>query len=101
MEKQMASILTAAEYEERKQFLEDLKKLVKSEQETIFYILKSYHCDFSENSNGIFFDVSKVTTEAFLKMKEYMIFCKKNHDDFLQREEEERIAAEIVGGTTN
>lgn len=96
----MSSILTAVDYEERKQFLEDLKNLVKSEQETIFYILKSYHCEFSENSNGIFFDVSKITKEAFLKMKEYMNFCKKNHDDFLQREEDERIAAEIVAGST-
>jgi hypothetical protein len=96
----MASTLTAADYEERKQFLEDLKKLVKSEQETILYILQSYHCDYSENSNGIFFDVTKVNKEAFTKMREYMEFCKKNRDNFLQREEEERIAAEIVAGNT-
>lgn len=96
----MASVLTAQEYEERKLFLEELKNLVKSEQESIFYILKSDHCEYSENSNGIFFDVSKLTPAIFTKMRDYMEFCKKNRDSFIEREEEERKASEILSGNT-
>ena len=89
--------LTADEYDERKSFLEDLKKLVKSEQESIFHILKADKSEYSENSNGIFFDISKLSAVTFLKMKEYMEFCKKNRDEFNAREEDERKAQELLG----
>jgi hypothetical protein len=85
------------EYDERKQFLEDMKNLVKSEQEAIFRILKTEKAEYSENSNGIFFDVTKLATPLFMKLKEYMEFCRKNRDDFTQREEEERKAQEFIG----
>jgi len=84
------------EYEERKKLLEDMKRLVKSEQEAIFRILKAEKAEYSENSNGIFFDISKLSTPLFMKMKEYMEFCRKNRDDFTQREEEERKAQELL-----
>jgi len=84
------------EYEERKKLLEDMKRLVKSEQEAIFRILKAEKAEYSENSNGIFFDISKLSTPLFMKMKEYMEFCRKNRDDFTQREEEERKAQELI-----
>jgi hypothetical protein len=84
------------EYEERKKLLEDMKRLVKSEQEAIFRILKAEKAEYSENSNGIFFDVSKLSTPLFMKLREYMEFCRKNRDDFTQREEEERKAQELI-----
>lgn len=91
--------MEAQEYEERKAFLEELKRLVKSEQEAIFRLLKTEKADYSENSNGIFFDVSKLSTPLFKKMKEYMEFCRKNRDEFTQREEEERKAQELLRDT--
>jgi hypothetical protein len=89
--------LTLEEYDERKRFFDDLKTLVKSEQEGIFQILRAGKADFSENSNGIFFDVTKVERGIFRQMKEYMDFCKKNRDEFNQREEEERTIQEELG----
>ena len=50
--------LTREEYEERKTLIGDLKTLAKSEKEHVFRILKNCGEDFSENSNGIFFDVA-------------------------------------------
>lgn len=88
--------MEAKDYEERKQFLEDLKRLVKSEQEALFRILKTEKAEFTENSNGIFFDVSKLSVNLFQKVKDYMEFCRKNRDDFSQREEEERKAQELI-----
>ena len=91
--------MDAQEYEDRKLFLEELKRLVKSEQEAIFRLLKNEKAEYSENSNGIFFDVCKLPTPVYKKMKEYIVFCCKNRDEFTQREEEERKAQEVIDGT--
>ena len=80
--------LTNTDYDKRKQFLEDLKKLVKSEQEEIFRIIKRSKVEYSENSNGIFFDVLKLSKETFEKIQEFMNFCKENRIDFSKREKE-------------
>ena len=77
--------------------MDDLKRLVKAEQEAIFRILVTDNEEYSENSNGIFFDVSKVSKESFKKMKDYMEFCHKTRDTFKAREEEERQVQEFLG----
>ena len=83
-----AATLTNEEYEERKTFLEELKRLVIVEQEEIFRILKKNNCDFSENSNGVFFDLSKVPQEAFAQMKSFLSFCQANRKNFEIRDRE-------------
>jgi hypothetical protein len=83
-----AATLTNEEYEERKLFLDELKKLVIVEQEEIFRILKKNNCDFSENSNGIFFDLSKLSSGAFLQMKAFLSFCQANRKNFEVRDRE-------------
>jgi hypothetical protein len=94
-----ASTLTALEYEERKRFLEDMKILVKGEQEEIYKILKASKAEYSENCNGVFFDICKLPAETFCAMKKFMEFCHKNRDEFAIREEEERKAQEaLIGG---
>jgi len=65
-------------YEERKAFFENLKILVKSEYEEVFRILKKYNESYTENSNGIFFDVNLLKDETFGQLKEYMQFCLEN-----------------------
>jgi hypothetical protein len=79
---------SSVDYEVRKQFIENLKKLVKSEQEEIFRILKRSNGEYSENSNGIFFDVIKLSPDIFDKMNEFMTFCNKNRINFSIREKE-------------
>lgn len=76
------------DYDERKQFIEDLKKLVKSEQEELFKIIKRSKVEYSENSNGVFFDVLKLPRDVFIKINEFMKFCMKNRDEFSKREKE-------------
>ena len=65
-------------YEERKTLFEHLKILVKSEYEEIFRILKKYNESYTENSNGIFFDINLLKEETFGQLKEYMQFCLEN-----------------------
>jgi len=93
---QSAAFLSNEEYEERKQLLGELKRLTKYEQVEIFKRLKFHSIDFSENSNGVFFDLSKLPAEAFHDMKRYVEFCQKNREEFAQREEDERKAQEAL-----
>lgn len=80
--------LSNQEYDERKKCLDELKKLVKSEQEQIFAILKKHKIDYSENSNGIFFDLSRVPNEAFLEIQKFLTFCQANRKEFEVRDRE-------------
>jgi len=72
-------------YEKRKVFFENIKILVKSEYEEIYRILKRNKEEFTENSNGIFFDVNTVSEICFTALQEYMNFCLEN-----RRQEEGR-----------
>jgi hypothetical protein len=74
------------DYEDRKLFLERLPSLVKDEFEEIFRIIKQSGIPWSENSNGIFFDINAVPTDIFVKLKGFMEFCMTN-----RAEQEERI----------
>ncbi len=91
-----AATLTTDEYEERKAFLQEIKLLVRDELEDIYRILKKSKAEFSENSNGVFFDVCKVSAETFDEMKKYITFSKGNRTEFAQREEEQRKAREAL-----
>ena len=87
------------DYELRKNFLESLKILNKSEKEELFRILTVTKSIYTENSNGIFFDVSKLSKDAFEQMIQFLEFCKKNRQDFLNREEEEKKAQDILNNS--
>ena len=88
-----AANLTNEEYEERKVFLEELKKLVKVEQEEIFRILKKNKCDYSENSNGVFIlcvgDFRSVLTKARPAVEEEETVPAEKEEASNESEEEE------------
>jgi hypothetical protein len=71
--------------EERKEFHDQLKMLVKSEYEELFRILKMSEESYSENSNGIFFDIMAVSPETFQKMQKYMNFCMETRKNQTER----------------
>ncbi len=76
------------EYERRKQFQEDTKSLDTIQYQEMFRILKSQGVSYSENSNGIFFDVQQVPTETFDKLWNFLELCKKQKIEETKREEE-------------
>jgi hypothetical protein len=92
----MSNYNEIGDYETRKLFLENLKILNKSEKEEIFRILTVTKSVYTENSNGIFFDISKLSQDAFEQMIKFLEFCKKNRQDFLDREEEEKKVQDIL-----
>ena len=72
-------------YTERALFAERLAQLSKSEYQEVFRILKRNNEQWSENSNGIFFDINGVSTGTFDKLQFFMNFCMKNRSDQEER----------------
>jgi choline kinase len=76
------------EYEKRKILFENLKMLVTSEYEEIFRILKRNNESYTENSNGIFFDVMTIKNETYTDMQNFMDFCLKTRQNDVDRQKE-------------
>lgn len=85
---QSVNTLSNEEYEGRKKVLSDLKNLVKSEQEQVFLILKRYKLEYSENSNGIFFDLSRIPRAPFEEIQKFLVFCQQNRSEFEARDKQ-------------
>jgi hypothetical protein len=75
----------ASSYDDRKRVFESIKVLVKSEQEEVFRIIRKTRENYTENSNGIFFDLSSVSDETFNQIKEYLDFCLKTRQEDAER----------------
>jgi hypothetical protein len=75
----------ANSYEDRKKVFENIKLLVKPEQEELFRIIKKGKDNYTENSNGIFFDLSLISDETFIQVKEYLEFCLKTRQEDAER----------------
>jgi len=89
MAEQMAE--QKAEYESKKQFLEDLKGLEKSNYEEIFRIVKESEVEYTENSNGIFFDVAKINMPVFEKLQSCIL--RNKTQKVLEKERLEEVKA--------
>ena len=84
-------------YEERKKIFDTIPSLVQTEQEEIFRIIRKLKVTYSENSNGIFFDLSCLPDDAFQHIKEYIQFClttRNEHENRLKELEIIRIQNE-------
>ena len=68
-------------YEDRKHFLDEMGQLSRAELEEVFRILKRHNDNYSENTNGIFFDISVIRDDTFASLKEFMDFCMKNREE--------------------
>ena len=79
-------------HEERRKLFDNIKILVNSEQEEIFRIIKKTKENYTENSNGIFFDLSTISESTFVQINEYLNFClKTRQEDALRLNELETI----------
>jgi dsDNA-specific endonuclease/ATPase MutS2 len=75
-------------YEDRKKMFDTMKILVKSEQEEIYRIIRKSKETYTENSNGIFFDMASISEPSYLQIKEYLDFCLKTREDMDNRQKE-------------
>lgn len=88
------------DFECRKRMYEEIKKFNRTEQEELFRILKRENEEMSENRNGIFFDLVALKDATILKIREWMMFCKKNTTEFEEREKEISLLTQENPGIT-
>lgn len=79
-------LLSHEEYERRKKFLEGLKLLTKAENIEIVRILQKHEAVFSENLNGIFFNVVALPQPIFDALELFLSFTQSNRRDLADRE---------------
>lgn len=72
-------------YEQRKEFCKEIKTLSRPELEELYRILRREGGEFSENSNGIFFDVASLPAPVFESLWKFLEFCKSNAKDLEER----------------
>jgi hypothetical protein len=78
--------LSPEEYERRRDFLESLKTLTKTEHIEIVRILQKNDVTYSENANGIFFNVGMLEQSAFDALVQFIHFTQSNRRDLAERE---------------
>ena len=79
-------VLGREEYERRKRFLDGLKGLTQSEYIEIARILQKHETPYSENANGIFFNVCSLTQPAFDALELFLEFTQSNRKNLAERE---------------
>ena len=71
----------------KKKLIEISKNLSKLEYYEIFNIIKEDNCNFSENKNGIFINLSNVNDITIDKILSFINFIKHKKEDLLKHEE--------------
>ena len=75
----------ADDYEQRKEFSKEINTLSRPELEELYRILKREGGAYSENSNGIFFDIAGLPAPVFQALWKFLKFCKSNAKDLEER----------------
>ena len=73
------------DYERRKELSKDIASLSRPELEELYRILRREGGEFSENSNGIFFDVANLPVHVFEALWKFINFCKSNAKSLEER----------------
>ena len=76
------TVLSQEEYDQRRKLWEGIKSLIKSEQEELYRILKRNEVEITENTNGIFFDVGKLSQTIITQIEKFLQFCSQNRINF-------------------
>jgi hypothetical protein len=78
--------LSSSEYERRRVFHESLKGLTKAEYVEIIRLLNKYEETYSENLNGVFFNVCTISQLTFDALELFLKFTQSNRRDLADRE---------------
>ncbi len=81
-----SELLSPEEYTRRKHFLDSLRGLTISEYSEIVRILQAHAVVFSENQNGIFFNVAALSQPVFDDLEKFLIFTQTNRKSLSDRD---------------
>lgn len=79
-------LLSQEEYSRRKRFLDSLRGLTISEYAEIIRILQAHTVAFSENQNGIFFNVASLEQKVFDDLEKFLLFTQSNRQSLSDRD---------------
>lgn len=65
----------------KKALIEKISKLSKIEHEEIFKLMKSKNEAFTQNKNGVFFNLSMISDEIVTEVEQFVDFCLKNKQE--------------------
>ena len=78
--------MDATEYSRREKFLNALKQLGEPEYLEILRLLQKKNIHYSENANGVFFDIAALDQETFDSLEQFIEFVKKTRAELSERE---------------
>jgi len=78
--------LLPEEYERRRILHDSLKGLTKAEYVEILRLLNKHEEPYSENLNGVFFNVCNVSQKTFDSLELFLRFTQSNRRDLADRE---------------
>ena len=93
----MTSQLTKNEYDSRKACMDEIKLLNTPEFHEIFRIIKKRGVSYSENSNGIHFDMAQITAETYEDIQNFLVLCRQQRLNEKKRTEEMEILRQEAG----
>jgi hypothetical protein len=84
----MTTQLTKPEYDARKQCMDEIKQLSTPEYHELFRIIKTGGVAFTENSNGVHFDLAQISPEIYSDIQQFLTLCKEQRANEQKRSEE-------------
>lgn len=73
------------DYNRRKEMCREIESLSRPELEELYRILRREGGEYSENSNGIFFDIASLPANVFEALWKFIEFCKSNASELEKR----------------
>jgi hypothetical protein len=68
-----------------KSLKEKIEALEKTEHQEILQIIKRYECKFTENNNGVFINMNKLSDDVIKEIESFLIFSSENNKMLVDR----------------
>lgn len=76
-------VLNTDELDKIRKFIIDKSKILKEyEHKEIFKIIKKHNLNFTENKNGVFINLNKLTDNILMEINNFIMYCVNNKDLF-------------------
>ena len=86
-------------YQEKHWLYQQMKEQTPDDMYYIYRLIKKNGETHSVNSNGVFFDLSRVPKVAFQEIQKFLIFCQANRKEFEERDREMETSRLSLGET--
>ena len=69
-----------------KSLKEKIESLEKTEHQEVLKIIKRYDCKYTENNNGVFINMNKLTDNVIEEIESFLVFSDENNKMLVKRE---------------